>query len=85
MQGTSGCNTYGGSYEADDGSISLGAMSMTEMACDEPLMALESAYLDALAGATGYQIGDAGLVLAGGQVALTFTPSGPGGSPALAL
>jgi heat shock protein HslJ len=80
LQGTSGCNTYGGSFEADgDGSISFGAMSTTEMACDEPRMALEAAYLDALGNTSAYQVSDAGLVLTGGQVALTFTASGPGG------
>jgi heat shock protein HslJ len=73
VSGKSGCNSYGGSYEAGDGSLSFGQMSMTQMGCDDALMALESAYLDALGATTGFQISNSGLVLTGGQVALTFT------------
>jgi heat shock protein HslJ len=81
LRGTSGCNTYGGSYEADgDGSISFGAMSMTEMACDEPRMALESAYLQALGTVSGFQLTGGGLVLTGGAVTLTFTASSSSGA-----
>lgn len=72
-QGTSGCNTYGGGYDAgSDGSISFEAMMSTAMACDEPRMALESAYLTALGEADSFQVTDNGLVLSGGAVALTY-------------
>jgi heat shock protein HslJ len=47
--GTAACNQYGGSIERSGSSITIGALSMTEMACAEPIMALESAYLAALA------------------------------------
>ncbi len=48
--GGQACNHYGGTYElAGDGSIRLGAMSMTEMACAEPMMTVEAAYHAALA------------------------------------
>jgi heat shock protein HslJ len=46
--GTAACNQYGGEMERDGDRITFGALFMTEMACDEPLMALESAYVDAL-------------------------------------
>lgn len=46
--GTAACNQYGGEAERDGDHITFGAMFMTEMACDEPSMALEAAYLDAL-------------------------------------
>lgn len=46
--GTAACNQYGGEMERDGDRVTFGALSMTEMACDEPLMALEAAYLDAL-------------------------------------
>ena len=75
-QGKAACNSYGGDYEADDGSLSFGTFAQTVMACDPPVMALETAYLDALTKVSGYQIGDAGLVLTGGNVALTFTGGG---------
>jgi hypothetical protein len=49
---------------------------LTAMACKQPLMDLESAYIAALGDVTGYQVtGDqTGLVLTGGTAALTFTP-----------
>jgi heat shock protein HslJ len=76
-QGRSGCNTYGGSYDAKgDGSISFGQMSMTAMACDDPVMALESAYLAALQAVSGFQVTGSGLVLTGGTVALSFSSGG---------
>jgi heat shock protein HslJ len=79
-QGSSSCNTYGGSYDAkDDGSLSFGALRMTAMACEQPLMALESAYTTALGSVSGFQVTGTGLVLTGGTVALTFTSSSPGG------
>jgi heat shock protein HslJ len=46
--GTAACNQYGGEMERDGDRITIGALSMTEMACDEPTMALEAAYLDGL-------------------------------------
>jgi heat shock protein HslJ len=79
-RGNAACNSYGGSYDAKgDGSISFGQMSMTAMACDDPLMALESAYLHALQAVSGFQVTGSGLVLTGGDVALTFVRTGPGG------
>jgi heat shock protein HslJ len=47
-------------------------LSVTEMACEEPLMALESAYLAALGEATGFNV-EGDLTLTGGGVTLTFT------------
>jgi len=73
VSGSSGCNTYGGSYDAGDGSLSFGQMQMTLMACEDGLMQLESAYLDALGATTAFQISDSGLLLTGGKVALSFT------------
>lgn len=74
LSGRAACNSYGGSYQADGNALAVGAMSMTEMACDEPLMALEAAYLAELAQVDAFQVvGDgAGLVLTGGRVALTY-------------
>lgn len=47
--GTAACNHYGGEMDRDGDRITIGALSMTEMACAEPIMALEAAYLDGLA------------------------------------
>ena len=47
--GRAACNSYGGAYDAgDDGSLSFEGFAVTEMACEPPLMTLESAYLEAL-------------------------------------
>jgi heat shock protein HslJ len=72
VSGTSGCNSYFGTYEAhDDGRLSIGALGGTEMACEEPLMALESAYLAALGGVERFTVDDASLTL-DGEVRLVF-------------
>lgn len=47
--GTAACNHYGGTFELDGTTISIGALSMTEMACEEPLMAIEAAFMAAVA------------------------------------
>jgi heat shock protein HslJ len=40
--GSTGCNSFGGEYRTADGAIEFGAMNMTEMACEEPLMQQET-------------------------------------------
>lgn len=56
--GSTGCNSYGGEYLAGAGTIEFGAMNMTEMACEEPLMRQESDVLGILAQATFFTIED---------------------------
>lgn len=76
--GSAFCNSYGGSYEASaDGSISFEAFAMTEMACAEPYMALEAAYLEALGEVTGFEATGDVLILSGGPVALAFAEEVP--------
>ena len=36
IHGSSGCNSYGGSYEVDGGKIAVGKIFATLMACSEP-------------------------------------------------
>lgn len=75
--GTAACNSYGGAYQAsDDGSIAFESFSVTEMACDEPLMALEAAYLTELGRVTGFSV-EGDLVLTGGDITLTFSAIPP--------
>lgn len=74
--GRAACNSYGGAYHAgDDGSMSFDDFAVTEMGCEAPLMTLESAYLEALGGVTGFDV-DAGrgLRLVNGDVTLSFSP-----------
>ena len=77
VSGRSACNSYFGGYTADDdGALSFDALGGTEMACEEPLMSLEAAYLSALASVTSFSVssfasGDS-LELAGPDVTLAF-------------
>jgi heat shock protein HslJ len=74
VQGRAACNSYGGGYQArDDGSISFEGFAVTMMACDEPLMALERAYLPTLADVSAFTM-DRTLVLSGNGVELTYRP-----------
>ncbi len=74
--GSAGCNSYGGSYQVQDGMLSFGEVVSTMMACaEEGIMQQEQQYLSAL-GTTGeYEIVADQLVISynDGQEALTFT------------
>jgi len=70
--GGQACNHYGGTYELDGGRISFSAMSMTEMACEEPMMTVEAAYHAALAEVTGVERGGDRLTLRGDAVELVL-------------
>jgi heat shock protein HslJ len=51
--GRAACNMYGGEITVVAGELRLGALSMTEMACEEPVMLSESAFLTAMAKVRG--------------------------------
>jgi heat shock protein HslJ len=75
--GRAACNSYGGAYDAgDDGSLSFEGFAVTEMGCEPGLMALESAYLEALGMVTGFSV-DETLTLRGDGVELTFDEEVP--------
>ncbi|HEX5165583.1 MAG TPA: META domain-containing protein [Thermomicrobiales bacterium] len=58
LSGTSGCNRYIGSWETDDGDkITLEPSGLTMMACDQPVMDQEQAFLEALASAVRFDLG----------------------------
>jgi peptidyl-Lys metalloendopeptidase len=61
LEGSGGCNTYGGSYTATGDSLRLNELYWTEMACLEPegILDQEMVYLNALNTATSYRV-DAG-------------------------
>jgi heat shock protein HslJ/LysM repeat protein len=58
IDGSGGCNTYGGSYTVSEESLSVSDVYRTEMACIEPkgIMEQEQAYLQALNAATRYRV-----------------------------
>ena len=69
VSGRSGCNLYSGPVEVGKGTLKVGALISTKMACMEGgLMQQESTYLNALQGARRYSFG--------GDGKLTITTSG---------
>jgi len=80
--GTTGCNTFSGSYTAGDGgALSIEPGAMTQIACEEPLMRLEAVYTAALADVESFEIVDEGegLLLSGAETTLSYTPERPVG------
>lgn len=69
---TAGCNQMGGAYTIEDGTLVIGPMMMTEMACAEPLMAQDTWISEFLPGAA-LTLDGATLTLAKGGVTLTAT------------
>jgi heat shock protein HslJ len=75
VSGSTGCNSVSGTYALDGTSLTFGPLATTRMACEEALMAQETAVLDALAAVEGWEIdADANLHLAGGTE-LVLEPS----------
>jgi heat shock protein HslJ len=78
ISGNSGVNSYGGPYTVGPGgSITLGALAMTEMAGPEPAMRAESAYQTLLAQVGSYTVAGGKLTLydKGGNESLIFEPT----------
>jgi heat shock protein HslJ len=64
VQGFGGCNHLAGSYKLDGDRLTLGTLAGTMMACLEPVMAIETAFKQALAGVLRYSIAQDHLTLA---------------------
>ncbi|MCU0484086.1 MAG: META domain-containing protein [Chloroflexi bacterium] len=74
LSGSSGCNTFNGTYTLDGDAITVGALGTTKMACEEPVMAQEQQFLMALASAKTVTV-EGGLPVlrtAGDAIAVTF-------------
>lgn len=78
ISGSTGCNTYFGTYEVSGDELSIGAIAVTEMWCMEPedVMDQEQAFLAALASVTSYRLAGERLELLDdtGQATLVFEP-----------
>ncbi|MCB0179550.1 MAG: META domain-containing protein [Anaerolineae bacterium] len=72
ISGSSGCNTFNGSYSTSGNSISVGQLITTQMACEEDVMQQEQDYLAALSSAQSYTISGSTLTLNHPGGALTF-------------
>jgi uncharacterized lipoprotein YbaY len=70
--GSAGCNRYFGDYELDGGSLSVGLLASTAMACPEAIMEQEQAYIEALQAAESYRVEGDELRIDGGGLELVF-------------
>jgi heat shock protein HslJ len=75
--GTAACNSYGGTVERDETTFRVVEFSVTEMACEPPVMASEAAFLEALGRLDSYERGTDALTLRGEGVELVFTSLAP--------
>ncbi len=78
FHGSAGCNSYGGSYEVDEGKIAVSEIFATLMACSEPegLMEQETIFLQFLGSAQRFEIVDGQLhIFWSDHEALTFVPA----------
>ncbi|NIV31466.1 MAG: META domain-containing protein, partial [Anaerolineae bacterium] len=78
VEGSAGCNTYGGTYTASGDSLRLSDLYWTEMGCMEPegILEQEMAYLNVLNAVASYRV-DAGqleLYDEAGTLTLVFGP-----------
>ena len=77
VAGSSGCNTYSGSYQLDKDKITFGPLATTMMACLEPsdVMELERIFLEWMSDAQTYDLTTDQLkVFRADGEALTFIP-----------
>jgi heat shock protein HslJ len=84
VRGTTGCNTYSGSFLIDREHLHIGPLASTAVGCDAARAAQEAAFEVALAGATTWrEADDASLHMTGGAelVAAPPTADGPSSGP----
>jgi len=74
ITGSAGCNTYMGPYQSADQSLTIGPLATTRLACAQPVMDQETAYLAALQRGSRYEFESGQLVLrdASGAIQATF-------------
>lgn len=65
ISGTGGCNRYFGGYSISGDRLTFGGVGSTEMACEQPVMAQESAFHAALSAVRSYRRDGETLVLKG--------------------
>ncbi|MFH1382381.1 MAG: META domain-containing protein [Chloroflexota bacterium] len=73
VSGSSGVNTYGGSYELKDNKLSISGLIITLLGGPQPLIDQEKEFLKLLQAAESYQITDGRLQINCGQQMLVFT------------
>lgn len=80
VSGSSGCNTFTGSYESEGRTLAVGPFASTKMLCSQPegVMEQEASYLAALQSAVAYDVRGRTLTLydAEGRRAVDFVAAG---------
>ena len=76
VSGSSGCNTFSGSYKLDGLNVTIGPLASTRMACEQAVMDQETAFLTALQTPSTVEQGGANVSLrdAAGATQVTFGP-----------
>jgi heat shock protein HslJ len=70
--GRAACNLYGGTLTVNGSAVRISALSMTEMACNEPAMSAEAAYLAAIGAVAAWEREGDRLIMTGPDVELTY-------------
>ncbi len=73
LSGSATCNRIVGSYSEQDGTITLGPVGTTMMACPEAMMEQERRLLDILTGEVSFDINDDGVLVLRGEAGQTTT------------
>lgn len=73
VSGTSGCNGLGGDYTVEGDQITFGEFVSTLMACDDPIMAQETAAHKVMTGTATYKIEGDTLTITNNDMVLVFT------------
>jgi heat shock protein HslJ len=76
--GDAGCNTFEGAYTVAGNSLSIGPLATTRMACAQPIMQQEQAFLTALQAASKYMLTSDRLTLRdpNGAIQVALIPPG---------
>jgi heat shock protein HslJ len=77
VSGSGGCNEFSGDAVVDDGTITFGPLTTTDVACDETTMQLEAAVLAVLKGEVEWDVDARMLTLTGTDDADDETEDGP--------
>ena len=86
ITGGGGCNNFIGGYNLTDDTFTTGPFNVTQMACDEPIMQVEGAFLTGLESAQNYQIALNQLIInTGGGSLLLYADRMPLEGPQWAL
>ncbi len=64
ITGNAGCNTFGGEFNyTNDGTVTVGNIITTRMACEDPVMQQENAFLTALQTVNRFSVDDRGQLI----------------------